>query len=54
MCIAVNANWFPEIAAMVDHLSHDDAVRAVVWTGAGRAFCSGADQGKGTTKVDVS
>lgn len=32
-----------EIAGALRHLSADDAVRAIVVTGAGRAFCAGAD-----------
>ena len=32
-----------EMAAVMEELDRDDSVRAVVVTGAGRAFCSGAD-----------
>jgi 2-(1,2-epoxy-1,2-dihydrophenyl)acetyl-CoA isomerase len=32
-----------EMLAVCDELRADDDVRAVVWTGAGRGFCSGAD-----------
>lgn len=31
------------LVALIDRADHDDAVRAIVVTGAGRAFCAGAD-----------
>ncbi|WP_296436245.1 enoyl-CoA hydratase-related protein [Zhongshania sp.] len=32
-----------ELIAVLDHIDEDDKVKAVVITGAGRAFCAGAD-----------
>ncbi len=32
-----------EMLAVCDELKNDDNVRSVIWTGAGRGFCSGAD-----------
>ena len=32
-----------ELAALIPELAADDAVRAVILTGAGRAFCAGGD-----------
>jgi enoyl-CoA hydratase/carnithine racemase len=37
-----------ELVAAFEHASADDAVRAVVVTGAGRAFCAGMDLGTST------
>ena len=50
---AVNAELATELLKAVQDTADDDAVRAVVLTGAGRAFCSGADlKGGGITLGD--
>jgi enoyl-CoA hydratase/carnithine racemase len=48
---AYTAQMQVEILAALDQTDADDAVRAVVVTGAGRAFCAGADLG--TTGSDT-
>src|SRR5215470_11478992 len=40
---ALNAGLWAELDRRLEELGADDAVRAVVLTGAGRAFCAGAD-----------
>ena len=49
---AVNTPMLDELRAAWDHADADDAVRAVIVTGAGRAFCAGADLGSGGTTFD--
>ena len=44
---AVNATSIRELVAAFDAADGDDEVRAVIVTGAGRAFCAGADLGPG-------
>ena len=43
----VNAIMIRELIAAFDQADGDDTVRAVIVTGAGRAFCAGADLGGG-------
>jgi enoyl-CoA hydratase/carnithine racemase len=43
-----------ELIAAFDQTDADDAVRVVVVTGAGRAFCAGADLGEGAGTFDNS
>jgi enoyl-CoA hydratase/carnithine racemase len=44
---AVNTTVIHELVAAFDQADGDDGVRAVIVTGAGRAFCAGADLGGG-------
>ena len=44
---AVNTTVIRELVAAFDRADADDDVRAVIVTGAGRAFCAGADLGGG-------
>jgi enoyl-CoA hydratase/carnithine racemase len=44
---AVNTTLIHELIAAFDRADADDGVRAVIVTGAGRAFCAGADLGAG-------
>lgn len=45
---AISRALHKEMVAVCHELRDDDAVRAVIWTGAGRGFCSGADLTPGT------
>jgi enoyl-CoA hydratase/carnithine racemase len=49
---AYNGQMRTEIAALFDETDADDAVRAVIVTGAGRAFCAGADLSSGGDTFD--
>ena len=43
-----------EIIAAIDETDADDAVRAVIFTGAGRAYCAGADLSAGSSTFDYA
>ena len=43
-----------ELVAAFDAADADDEVRAVLMTGAGRAFCAGADLGRGASTFDAT
>jgi enoyl-CoA hydratase/carnithine racemase len=49
---AVTARTIEELIAAFDRADADDGVRAVIVTGAGRAFCAGADLGAGGATFD--
>jgi enoyl-CoA hydratase/carnithine racemase len=51
---ALNPKMLEELLAAFDAIDADDAVRAVIVTGAGRAFCAGADLGGGGGTFDTS
>jgi enoyl-CoA hydratase/carnithine racemase len=51
---AVNAAMLDELREAWDRADGDDAVRAVIVTGAGRAFCAGADLGSGGATFDTT
>jgi enoyl-CoA hydratase/carnithine racemase len=51
---AMNRAMQDELVAVFDLTDRDDAVRAVIVTGAGRAFCGGADFSKGQNPFDKS
>ena len=44
---AFNSTMLAELLQALDDADADDEVRAIVFTGAGRAYCAGADLGKG-------
>lgn len=43
---AFNLPMLHELLEVLDEADADDAVRAIIVTGAGRAFCAGADLGR--------
>jgi enoyl-CoA hydratase/carnithine racemase len=43
-----------EITQAFERADKDDSIRAVIVTGAGRAFCAGADVSGGATSFDTS
>jgi enoyl-CoA hydratase/carnithine racemase len=49
---ALNAQMLEELLRVFDEIDADDTVRAVIVTGAGRAFCAGADLGAGGGTFD--
>jgi len=51
---AVTSTMLGELREAWDRADADDAVRAVIVTGAGRAFCAGADLGAGGATFDAS
>jgi len=51
---ALNVQMLEELLRALDEIDADDAVRAVIVTGAGRAFCAGADLGGGGATFDTS
>lgn len=51
---AVNRPMLEELRAALDRADADDGVRAVIVTGAGRAFCAGADLSAGGATFDRS
>ena len=51
---AFNATMMAELIRAFDIADADDAVRAVIVTGAGRAFCAGADLSQGAKTFDYA
>jgi enoyl-CoA hydratase/carnithine racemase len=51
---ALNVQMLEELLRALDEIDADDDVRAVIVTGAGRAFCAGADLGGGGATFDTS
>ena len=43
-----------ELMAALDHTDADDDVRAVIFTGAGRGYCAGADLSRGASTFDYT
>lgn len=50
---AFNDMMVRDLLSACDEIDADDSIRAVVVTGAGRAFCAGADLGKGGETFDA-
>ena len=51
---AFNAQMMQDLLALADEVDGNDDVRAVIFTGAGRGFCAGADLGGGSGTFDHS
>ncbi len=51
---ALNADLNAQIPAAMEELEKDESVRVIILTGAGRAFCSGADVGEQKKKTGGS
>jgi enoyl-CoA hydratase/carnithine racemase len=51
---AFNTQMLEELLRALDEADADDEIRAVVFTGEGRAFCAGADLGAGGGTFDAS
>ncbi|WP_447752242.1 crotonase/enoyl-CoA hydratase family protein [Sphingopyxis fribergensis] len=51
---AFNTRMMAELVELLDHTDRDDAVRAIILTGEGRAFCSGADLSGGAKSFEFS
>jgi enoyl-CoA hydratase/carnithine racemase len=49
---ALNTTMIHEFIAAIDVADADDAARAIIVTGAGRAFCAGADLSTGARTFD--
>ena len=49
---ALNTQMIHDLTAAFDAADADDAVRAIIMTGAGRAFCAGADLSTGAKTFD--
>jgi enoyl-CoA hydratase/carnithine racemase len=51
---AINPPMMHELLSVLDRTDRDDEVRAVVFTGSGRAFCAGADISSGAASFDYT
>ena len=50
---AFTARMLSELLDAIDRADQDDEVRAIIVTGAGRAFCAGADLSSGSGTFDA-
>src|SRR6201981_3309918 len=51
---ALSAGLSDDLLTVLREVAHDDSVRAVLLTGAGKAFCSGADLKEGAENAAAS
>ena len=51
---AFNSTMLEELLGVLDDADADDEVRAILFTGAGRGYCAGADLGEGGSTFDSS
>ncbi len=49
---AFNGKMLDELLQVINRIDQDDDVRVALFTGAGRAFCAGADLGGGDESFD--